>query len=158
MYRKVSLLVLILLSVLNVTAGNNDTFVEELFPFFRDLVLDIDDSSNKKERVQEEILEEIPKNIEEIVIETEEISPVEILITEKGFEPAKVVVKAGQSVVWHNERPRLRALVIGVYKSAGIDSGFLKPGRSFMMDFREVGEYKYVDGVVIGLVGKVVVE
>jgi len=88
-------------------------------------------------------------NIEETLI---------IKIIEGKFVPNEMVVERGQEVTWVNERKRNKALVRGLREINDLDSGFLNPGDSFKQTFSEVGEYTYVDGVIIGVVGKIIVK
>lgn len=81
-----------------------------------------------------------------------------ILITEKGFEPREIQVKVDQMVTWKNKRERLSALVLGVREISDLRSDFIRPEEYFSWSFPEPGEYTYVDGVVIGRVGHIVVK
>lgn len=81
-----------------------------------------------------------------------------IVIKENRFEPEEVIVKAGQEVTWINEREKLPAFVLGIREAIQIKSPFFKPGESFSWTFDKTGKYVYVDGVVIGITGRIVVE
>tara|TARA_Y100000310_G_C20580732_1_gene762844 strand:+ start:731 stop:1144 length:414 start_codon:yes stop_codon:yes gene_type:complete len=100
--------------------------------------------------------------IPEIMLEKEKTKVdnniVEVLITKNGFEPEVVKVGINQKLTWKNERPKLTALVLGVREISAISSGFLEPGMEFTQKFSEPGEYTYVDGIIIGRVGKVIVQ
>lgn len=80
-----------------------------------------------------------------------------IFITENGFEPKEVEVKINQRVIWKNKRERLPALILGVREISEMKSVFFQPEEYFYWSFSEPGEYTYVDGVVIGRVGKIIV-
>lgn len=95
------------------------------------------------------------QGVDELLIEESEI--VQITITKKGFDPAEVRIESGQSVMWVNERERLDALVVIVKGMPNEVSELLGPFEYFTWEFSEPGEYVYVDGVVIGQMGKVVV-
>ncbi len=84
--------------------------------------------------------------------------PIEILITDEilRFEP--VTVKVNQPVIWKNEQEKLQVLLYGMREIFAMKSGFLEPGESFSWTFLEPGEYTYVDSVVIGRSGKILVE
>ena len=98
----------------------------------------------------------IPKTIT-IKLAELEIEAVEILITEDKLVIGDVVVKVNQPVVWKNKQQRVPALIYGVRETSEMRSGLIKPGESFTWKFSSPGEYTYVDGVVIGRVGKVIV-
>ena len=80
-----------------------------------------------------------------------------IIITENiiRFEP--VTININQEIIWKNEQEKLQALVYGVREISGMKSGFIQPGESFTWQFSEPGEYTYVDSVVIGRMGKIIV-
>ncbi|HLC89206.1 MAG TPA: hypothetical protein VJG49_04160 [Candidatus Nanoarchaeia archaeon] len=82
----------------------------------------------------------------------------EVLITQTGFEPKEITIKVNQKLVWKNEQDKLPALVLGVREIYELRSGLLEPGQEFIQVFSQPGEYTYVDGIVLGRVGKVVVQ
>lgn len=86
------------------------------------------------------------------------LSSAQVIITNEGFEPKEIRIKSSQTIIWKNERKYWRTLVRGLREINDMDSGFLEPGDSFSWTFTEPGEYTYVDGVIIGKVGKIVVE
>lgn len=85
------------------------------------------------------------------------IPPKKVLITENGFEPKTVWAKANQTIVWKNGRKQTPALVYGVREISGMKSGYIFPAGNFSWSFLEPGVYTYVDAVVLGKVGKIVV-
>ena len=87
-----------------------------------------------------------------------ELEAAEILITKEGFEPKKIIIKVNQPLIWKNEQDRLSALVLGVREIYGVNSGLLEPGQKFEQGFSKPGVYTYVDGIVLGRVGKIVVQ
>lgn len=97
---------------------------------------------------------------ERLLVQEEErpLDPIYITVTEEGFFPEEVIVKRNQSIVWLNDRKKLTLLVLGLREIDDLDSDFLQPGESFSWQFSEKGVYTYVDGVMIGRVGKVVVQ
>lgn len=88
----------------------------------------------------------------------ERIDPVEVLIKKTYFEPSEIKVKIGQLVIWKNERLKLQALLMGMREIQEMKSGFIEPGKTFSWNFSKPGKYVYVDAIVIGLAGKIVVE
>ena len=111
--------------------------------------------------------EEIKKEEDEIFLKyqpyiNEESSwnfePMEIMVTEDGFEPEEVIVKVGQEVSWKNSRKYTAVLIRGMRKISNINSGFLNEGEEFRWTFSEKGRFTYVDGIVIGKTGIIVVE
>ena len=80
-----------------------------------------------------------------------------VSITQTGLVPEIVRVRVGQEIIWKNERESLGALIFGVREISSMRSKFLKPGDEFSTSFSELGEKVYVEGVVIGLAGKIIV-
>lgn len=107
---------------------------------------------------------ELAGEVEEVdeVEEVEEVEPVvervEVLINEKDFDPVEVKIEVGQEIIWKNNRARLTSLVMGVREISTMNSGVLRPDDEFTYSFSKKGEFTYVDGIVIGIVGKVVVK
>ncbi|PIN76821.1 hypothetical protein COV17_00905 [Candidatus Woesearchaeota archaeon CG10_big_fil_rev_8_21_14_0_10_36_11] len=85
-------------------------------------------------------------------------SGTEISITQDGFHPKKLIIEKGQTVIWINDRASLEALVIGVREISEMRSSFLEHSNTFTWTFAEPGEYTYVDAVMIGTVGMIVVQ
>ena len=83
---------------------------------------------------------------------------VEILITDDGFEPEEVTVKVGQTVMWHNQRGYTKAIVAGMREIIQLRSPPLAPEKKFYWRFDTPGKFTYVDAVVIGHTGKIIVE
>jgi len=81
---------------------------------------------------------------------------VEIIITEKGFKPEKVEVKVNQTVVWKNEREKLPVLIMGMREISGMKQ-HIKLSDSFNYSFSKPGKYFYVDGIILGYKGEIVV-
>lgn len=101
---------------------------------------------------------ESPRIIVFQVLPEEIIPPKIVLITENGFEPKTVWVKANQTIVWKNGRKQTPALVYGVREISGMKSGYIFPAGNFSWNFLEPGVYTYVDAVVLGRVGRIVVQ
>jgi len=97
------------------------------------------------------------ENTESIKSNIEDLAPIEILITKNDILIDSVNVKVNQPVIWKNEQRSLQALIYGMREISGMRSGFIEPGESFTWEFSEPGEYVYVDSVVIGRTGKIVV-
>jgi len=81
-------------------------------------------------------------------------------LTESGFEPDLLTIKAGDKVVWQNVRSGQisKAFVIGVRECAKIRSKILTPGESFSWTFEEPIKCTIVDGIMTTVESKVVVE
>lgn len=99
--------------------------------------------------------EDSQENFLDIIQEDAEL---EILISKRGFNPAIINASVGEKIVWKNERARTSALLLGVREARDLNSGLLMPGENFSYTFSEPGTYIYVDGVVIGYSGKIVVK
>ena len=155
MKRVMLVLVLILVLVSSSVAASTN-----FFPYYNEEVFTAPSVFNQI--VQKEIVKpisvkkEILVGKEETKIET--IEPQRISILEKCFAPEKVSVKVNQPVIWKNERKHVKSLIVGVREISGVRSNFLNPDDAFIHQFSEPGEYTYVDSVVIGVVGKIVVE
>jgi hypothetical protein len=92
-----------------------------------------------------------------IKLVTEKRVPVEVVITEEIIGLKPIEVKVNQPVVWKNEQKRLQSLIYGMREISAMKSDFIEPGESFTWSFSEPGEYVYVDSVVIGRTGKIIV-
>lgn len=90
-----------------------------------------------------------------------------VQITDKGFEPAKIAVKAGEKVVWKNATQKEHTVTASVKPAEPgqeaqekplFDSGPLKPGSSFEFTFTKEGTYEYGCTMDKGMTGAVVVK
>ena len=79
------------------------------------------------------------------------------MITDQGIEPSEVVINVNQEISWKNKRKKLPALLMGLREINIMNSGFLYPEESFHWKIDEPGVYTYADGIVIGIIGKIVV-
>jgi hypothetical protein len=86
------------------------------------------------------------------------LPPREIVITEEGFEPEEVHIRLGQEIIWRNHRDTLPAYIIGMREITPMRSVIFPPTEKFHWSFSEPGKYVYVDGIVIGLQGKIYVQ
>ncbi len=68
-----------------------------------------------------------------------------------------VEVGVNETVVWVNAQEKLPLFLIGVREIIGMRSPFLQPGEVFRKTFTEKGEFTYVDGIMIGRTGKIIV-
>lgn len=80
-----------------------------------------------------------------------------VKITDSGFEPKEIEISSGQTIIWKNERNKVGSLVYGVREISDMKSDFIKSGEEFNWTFDKKGEFTYVDAVMIGRVGKVIV-
>tara|TARA_Y100000310_G_C20431617_1_gene691748 strand:- start:47 stop:520 length:474 start_codon:yes stop_codon:yes gene_type:complete len=87
-----------------------------------------------------------------------EKEPVVVLITEKGFQPQIVNLSVGQRIVWKNKQTAFKAIIAGVREAEKMRSKTLEPNDFFTWNFSKAGEYNYVDVVIIGRTGKVIVK
>ncbi|MBU0460524.1 MAG: hypothetical protein KKH52_01950 [Nanoarchaeota archaeon] len=92
------------------------------------------------------------------IIENTKPENLEILITEEGFEPKELVVEVDQIIIWKNQREKLPALVLGLREISEMKSSYMEPGEEFGGSISATGEYTYVDGIIIGQVGKIIVK
>ena len=88
----------------------------------------------------------------------EEVEYIQVSIKRTYFDPKEIKVKVGQPVTWNNDRSNLQALLFGMREIHEMKSGFLYPGESFTWTFDKPGKYQYVDAIIIGISGKIVVE
>jgi plastocyanin len=80
-----------------------------------------------------------------------------VFILENKFDPSFVEVSVGDTIVWINKRKKLNSFIIGMRELSGMKSKFLFPNDKFEWTFNKPGKYVYVDGIIIGLEGKIVV-
>ena len=118
--------------------------------------------STPYERIVNSYQDEIKKESAKIIVKGEKKDiknkfPQEIILTENIIRLESITVDVNQKVIWKNEQEKLQALVYGVREISGMKSGFIQPGESFTWQFSEPGEYTYVDSVVIGRMGKIIV-
>lgn len=96
--------------------------------------------------------------VEEAVVDEVMVNGlVEVNITKTDFEPKVVEIKVGQEVIWVNKRDIVKASIFGVREMSAMKSGFLQPGETFTWTFNEPGKFTYVDAVVIGYSGLIIV-
>ncbi|MBT4539835.1 hypothetical protein HOI26_05390 [Candidatus Woesearchaeota archaeon] len=81
-----------------------------------------------------------------------------VSITPEGFFPREIIVNPGDSVVWRNDRRYWESSVIGVRDLHMMQSEILSPGETFLWTFNEPGEYTYVDVIVLGYTGRIIVQ
>mgnify|MGYP006865137768 CR=1 FL=1 len=159
----ISLLVIILLFSVAVS-GFSNPFVQFQIENLDQQLLFYSPYENFVSLVKEVVVKLNPEsaiNIEAEIIKPLDksgLEPVEVVITQNGFEPQEVFVGVNQVLVWKNERPKLTALVLGVREISMVNSGVLESGMEFTQKFSEPGEYTYVDGIMIGRFGKVIVQ
>ena len=107
--------------------------------------------------IVKETLKEIKTNLEDNSVNLVQPKLTEIIISEEVFQFETVTINVGQKVVWKNGQKRLPVLLNGVREISAMKSGNLQSGDSFSWKFSKPGEYTYVDSVMIGRVGKIVV-
>ncbi len=81
-----------------------------------------------------------------------------ITIMEQGFTPKTLVIRQGETVKWINKRPHAKSLVHGVRELSGMRSPMLEENEIFTWKFDDKGTFVYVDSVVIGRIGKIIVQ
>ncbi len=83
-----------------------------------------------------------------------------VRMTADGFNPDKLYIKAGDTVVWKNTRYGTidKAMIIGVRECRDVRSGFLKSGESFTWTFDTPMTCTIADGVMTTKESKVYVE
>ena len=118
-----------------------------------------DDESTEK--AEEEAMEE--ETGEEVMEEDgEDADAARVSVTEAGFEPQTVTVKAGTKVVWKNDTQATANVSSAsnpthlVYPPLNL--GNFEPGEKVKLVFEETGEYKYHDHLSPTKFGTVVVE
>ena len=130
------------------------------------------DGLNKEETVEPKIIpesteQESEKNISgltgSVVTETEkEVKSTThtVKMTSSGFNPDKLYIKLGDTVVWENVRSGKinKAMIIGVRECRQIRSDFLKSGESFSWTFIAPVTCTIADGVMTTKESKIVVE
>ncbi len=98
--------------------------------------------------------------VSEVIETVTEKNLVPIIIGLKGFKflPPKVKVQVNQAVIWRNERDNLDAYIVGLRGISDLRSDVLSPGDEFNWTFNEPGEYQYVDMIIIGSLGNIIVK
>ncbi|MBI4147235.1 hypothetical protein HY494_01135 [Candidatus Woesearchaeota archaeon] len=83
-----------------------------------------------------------------------------VKMTADGFSPAKLYIKAGDTVIWKNTRYGTinKAMIIGVRECSKVRSGFFKSGESFSWTFDTPMTCTIADGVMTTKESKVFVE
>ncbi len=84
-----------------------------------------------------------------------------ILITPKGFSPATIEIKVGDTIEWKNTRtdPKLKqAMVVGAQLCSKVKSGFLKSGETYRYTFETPQKCTIVDGIVTTQISTVIVK
>lgn len=112
--------------------------------------------------------EEVPTEIE-VPAETEAEEPTETvkealaggdvsILGKEGFDPAEITVKEGSTVVFTNNDPKGKSLVLTFQIGRKfIASGKIEAGKKYEQVFDEKGTYDYWT-ITYGVKGKVVVE
>lgn len=81
-----------------------------------------------------------------------------IEITDNGFEPIELEVNVNELVSWKNVRERTKSLIYGMREISSMRSPIIAPRESFTYSFSKPGKYTYVDSIVIGRVGRIIVK
>ena len=79
-------------------------------------------------------------------------------MNDTGFTPEVITISQGATIEWRNERKKLSLLLLGVREIIDMKSPFVKSKSSFTYTFDNTGKFTYVDGVMIGQSGKIIVE
>jgi len=95
----------------------------------------------------------VQKNIASVVRKV-----TEVLITDDGFIPKEVVINVGEEVLWRNKRTYTKTMITGMRELINMHSTILGPDEVFRWKFEQSGEFVYIDAVMIGRTGKVVVK
>ena len=122
------------------------------FDSLKFLVNPIVDEKPLVDKVVEKVIVPIPQAE---IVNTNFSVPIKII--ESGFEPKEIKIQKGQTIVWKNERKKVSSLVYGLREIIEMKSEFIHPGEEFSWTFNNRGEFTYVDAVMIGRVGKVIV-
>ena len=93
----------------------------------------------------------------EVVQPNNEKEPAVILITEKGFQPQILTVTVGQKIIWKNKQKTFNSMVTGVREADQMKSKTLELNDFFTWNFSKAGTYDYVDVVIKGRTGKIIV-
>tara|TARA_Y100000310_G_scaffold324914_1_gene387514 strand:- start:24467 stop:24916 length:450 start_codon:yes stop_codon:yes gene_type:complete len=95
---------------------------------------------------------------EPILLETSIEPRNEIIIEDLTFSPKVITIASGDEITWINQRQGLKALVMGLREISQMRSPFMEPNDEFSFTFNVPGTYTYSDGVIIGVIGKIIVE
>jgi plastocyanin len=68
-----------------------------------------------------------------------------VKITASGFEPATLTTHKGENVTWTNKDTSVHAIDPADKGAGGPHSPQLQPGQSYVYNFGQGGEYKYID-------------
>jgi plastocyanin len=81
-----------------------------------------------------------------------------VRVNDTGFTPEVLTISRGATIEWRNERKKLPFLLLGVREIVSMKSSVVNPKESFIWTFENNGTFTYVDGVILGQSGKVIVE
>jgi plastocyanin len=96
--------------------------------------------------------------ISQPIVKEMSITTKTILISEEGFKPQTLQVHQGETVQWINKRPLTKSILNGVRALSKMRSPMLEENEIFTWEFNTKGTFVYVDSVVIGRIGKIIVE
>ena len=108
----------------------------------------------------EDSSDDLTGNVVAEVAEEPKSTTYTVKMTADGFSPAKLYIKAGDTVIWKNTRYGVvnKAMIIGVRECSKVRSGFLKSGESFTWTFDTPMTCTIADGVMTTKESKVFVE
>ena len=152
--KKLILFLIVLLCVLGIVAGSSlwGYYAEKnpfiLFNFLGPKIQVANDNSIPEDKLI----------IEKVVEPPAKPAPAKILITEDGFQPKTLYIKEGQEVVWKNKQELFNSMIMGMRELSEMKSDLLETNDYFVYRFSKKGNYSYVDTVVFGKTGQVIVE
>ena len=126
---------------------------------------EIDNAESINEEIEAEFVESETDELDDVGAEDEAVAEVEeraieeVTVLDNGFEPNLLVVEAGTTVRWVNERSGTRGdasfFVLGTRECKGVKSPFVKPGESWEYTFEEAIDCEYVDGIRVTQEGRI---
>ncbi len=91
-------------------------------------------------------------------VDKETLSPLTISLIDNKVALDEVKVKVNQPIIWKNDQKNTKSQIYGVREAIDIRSPLLNSGDSFKWVFNKSGRYSYVDVIVLGRSGVVIVE
>jgi plastocyanin len=132
----------------------------EFFPYYDSTTFNAPLLFDQKE-VEFKLVEFFPSffvELQDEIINYDNLGVKKVIISDQGINPQRVVVQVDESVVFKNEREKWSARLVGMREISEMNSDFLEPNSEYTFSFSEPGEYVYVDTIIIGITGKIVVK
>ena len=140
--------------------GVSSLFVK-IFGSFQDEGTTIEETKEEPEVVDvTEKKEEVKEKVEEKKVEEPKSDVIIVEITDKGFDPKKLMLEVGDKVEWHNVRTKnpKQAMIVGAQLCRDIRSGIFQPGEIYEWTFDKAITCTIVDGIITTQVSTITVK